>query len=81
MRGHDEFDGSRFLPLDQAMEQKCVIVHETGTVGQLEVENLSEEWDLFVQAGDVVKGGRQDRAIFETQLVPPTSPMRSSTCT
>jgi hypothetical protein len=70
VRGSDDFDGSRFLPLDQAMEQKCVIVHETGTVGQLEVENLSEEWDLFVQAGDVVKGGRQDRTLGVDFVLP-----------
>ncbi|HEV7402233.1 MAG TPA: DUF6569 family protein [Chthoniobacteraceae bacterium] len=70
VRGRDDFDGSRFLPLDQAMEQKCVIVHETGTVGQLEVENLSDEWDLFVQAGDVVKGGRQDRTLGVDFVLP-----------
>ena len=28
LRGTDAFDGSRFIPLDDAMEQKCVIVHE-----------------------------------------------------
>jgi hypothetical protein len=39
-----------------------VIVHETGNVGQLEVENHSD-LDLFIQAGDVVKGGRQDRTL------------------
>src|ERR1700736_6407669 len=57
LRGTDALDGSRFIPLDEAMEQKCVIVHETGNVGQLEIENLSEWLDLYVQAGDVVKGG------------------------
>lgn len=30
LRGADAFDGSRFIPLAEAMEQKCVIVHETG---------------------------------------------------
>ena len=46
LRGTDSFDGSRFIPLDEALEQKCVIVHETGNVGQLEIENLSEALDL-----------------------------------
>jgi hypothetical protein len=42
LRGGDALDGSRFLPLDEALERKCVIVHETGDVGHLEIENLSE---------------------------------------
>lgn len=36
LRGSDSFDGSRFIPLDEALEQKCVVVHETGNVGELE---------------------------------------------
>jgi hypothetical protein len=73
LRGRDAFDGSRFLPLDQAMEQKCVVVHETGQVGQLEIENLSDVFDLYVQAGDVVKGGRQDRTLGVDFVLPPKS--------
>ena len=67
LRGSDALDGSRFIPLDEALEQKCVTVHETGNVGQLEVENLSDSLDLYIQAGDVVKGGRQDRTLGEPQ--------------
>ena len=73
LRGSDSFDGSRFIPLDEAMEQKSVIVHETGNVGQLEIENLSELLDLYVQAGDVVKGGRQDRTLGVDFVLPPKS--------
>jgi len=73
LRGTDSFDGSRFIPLDQAMEQKCVIVHETGNVGQLEIENLSDVLDLYVQAGDVVKGGRQDRTLGVDFVLPAKS--------
>lgn len=73
LRGGDTFDGSRFIPLDEAMEQKCVVVHETGNVGQLEVENLSELLDLYVQAGDVVKGGWQDRTLGVDFVLPAKS--------
>jgi hypothetical protein len=73
LRGIDAFDGSRFIPLDEALEQKCVIVHETGNVGQLEIENLSESLDLYVQAGDVVKGGRQDRTLGVDFVLPAKS--------
>jgi len=61
-RGPQSLAERRFLPLHEALEQHTVIVHETGNVGQLEVENHSD-LDLFIQAGDVVKGGRQDRTL------------------
>jgi len=62
-----------FAPLDEAQDQKCVTVHETGNVGQLEIENLSETLDLYVQAGDVVKGGRQNRTIGVDFVLPAKS--------
>ena len=71
--GSDTFDGNRFIPLDDALEQKCVVVHETGNVGELEVENLSEFFDLYIQAGDVVKGGRQDRTLGVDFVLPAKS--------
>ena len=71
--GQDLFDGTRFVPLQEAMEQKSVIVHETGRVGELEVENLSESFDLYIQAGDIVKGGRQDRTLGVDFVLPPRS--------
>ncbi len=62
LRGPETFPGRSFLPLHEALERQQVIVHETGNVGELEVENLSD-LDVFIQAGDVVKGGRQDRTL------------------
>lgn len=56
IHGPDTFDGSRFMALAEALEARTVLVHETGDVGQLEVENLSEHLDLYIQAGDIVKG-------------------------
>jgi hypothetical protein len=66
-------DGSRYVPLREAMEEKHVIIHETGHVGELEAENLSEILDIFIQAGDVLKGGRQDRTIAIDFIVPAKS--------
>lgn len=71
--GPDQIDGSRYASLEEALEKKHVLVHETGTVGQLEAENLSESVDIFIQAGDVLKGGRQDRAIGIDFIVPARS--------
>jgi hypothetical protein len=42
-------------------------------VGQLEVENLSEHFDLYIQAGDIVKGGRQDRTLGVDFVLPAKS--------
>lgn len=52
--------GRKFLTLGEAMEQKKVVVYETGNVNELSVQNLSAE-DVYIQSGDIVKGGRQDR--------------------
>jgi hypothetical protein len=71
--GPDRFDGSRYTSLTRAFAEKHVRVHETGTVGQLDVENLSDKIDIFIQAGDVLKGGRQDRTLAIDFIVPARS--------
>ncbi len=49
--------------------QKKVVVYETKTVNELAIENVSNE-DIYVQAGDIVKGGQQDRMIGVDLIVP-----------
>lgn len=49
-----------------------VRVSETGNVNALEIENLGDQ-DVFVQAGDIVKGGQQDRTLTVSLLLPPKS--------
>lgn len=61
------------LGLDEALARKCAVVHETGDVGELTVENTSEEDDLLLLSGDIVKGGRQDRVLQSTMILPPKS--------
>jgi hypothetical protein len=58
-----------FLTLDEALQGGHARLHETGRVGELEVENLTDI-DLYAQAGDVVKGGWQDRALGADFIVP-----------
>ena len=60
------------LTLHEAMEQKKAAVYETGNVEQLAIENLSNQ-PVFVQAGDLVKGGQQDRVLTTDLLLPPRS--------
>ena len=57
------------LTLSEALAKKLFVVHETGNVQALSLENLGEE-AVFLQAGDIVKGGRQDRVLTTSVLVP-----------
>lgn len=62
------------LTLQEAMAKGTVKVHETGQVNELTVQNLGDE-EVFVQSGDIVKGGRQDRVLMVSLLLPPRSGM------
>jgi len=61
-----------YLTLQEALEQNKVVVHETGSVNQLAIENLSSE-EVYVQSGDIVKGGQQDRTFPYDFIAPPLS--------
>jgi hypothetical protein len=73
IQGEDQLKGKKFLTLQEALEQKKAVVHETGNVSQLTVENLSPNEEIFVQSGDIVKGGQQDRLLSIDLIVPPKS--------
>jgi hypothetical protein len=73
VRGPDEVDTTRVVTLQEALERNLAVVHETGQVNTLVVENLSPDCDLFVQSGDIIKGGRQDRMIASDLLLAPSS--------
>src|SRR5262245_44220972 len=60
------------LTLQEALAKGAVRVHETGNVSQLDIENLAGE-EVFVQSGDIVKGGQQDRVLMVSLLLPPRS--------
>ena len=60
------------LTLGEAMEQGVVRILETGDVEELVVRNTGGR-KVFIQAGDIVKGGKQDRVLTVSMLVPPNS--------
>lgn len=70
IHGKDIYLGKKFLTLQEALERKQILVHETGTVNELQLENVSSEFEVFIQAGDIVKGGRQDRVLAYDLIVP-----------
>ncbi|MEI8311512.1 MAG: DUF6569 family protein [Verrucomicrobiota bacterium] len=61
-----------YTVLEEAMEKQAGLLHETGDVNELLIENPSDH-DLFIQAGDIVKGGRQDRTLGADFIVPAKS--------
>ncbi len=74
LHGKDTVASKRkLLTMQEALEQKKLVVHETSTVNQLSVENVSDDADIFIQSCDIVKGGKQDRMIAMDMLLSPHS--------
>lgn len=73
IHGDDQVTGKTFLTLDEALEQKKVVVHETGNVRELAIENKSAREHVYVPSGSIVKGGKQDRTIQYDMVLPPKS--------
>jgi len=72
VHGKSLIKGKTFLTLQEALVQKKVVVYETKSVNELSIQNLGDE-DVYVQSGDIVKGGQQDRMIGVDLIVPPRS--------
>ena len=73
IHGRDESSGKNVLTLQEAMEMKVLRVYETSDVNELAVENISKQFDVFIQSGDVVKGGKQDRVLSVSIIIPARS--------
>ena len=72
IHGEEKLPDVSLLTLQESLEQKKLIVHETRNVNELAIENLSLE-EVYVQAGDIVKGGLQDRVFAYDVIVPAKS--------
>ncbi len=69
----DQPDLGRFITLEEALEKKKAEVRETdasGAVNTLVIENKGDD-GIFVLAGTVVKGGKQDRQIAQDFAIGP----------
>ncbi len=69
---HPAASGRDYAVLEAAIAHQQAVLHETGQVNQLLIENLGDV-DLFIQAGDIVKGGKQDRTVGTDFIVPARS--------
>src|SRR5438876_304040 len=66
IRGTDTLKGQRVMPLQTALAQNQARVHE----GAITIDNFAAV-PVFVQAGDIIKGGNQDRTLPYDHLVAP----------
>jgi hypothetical protein len=75
VHGQDRIKGKGILTLAEALQQRQVVVRETKNVNRLVIWNGSAN-EVLLQAGDILRGGRQDRTIAFDTIVPPRSGWR-----
>lgn len=69
IHGKDSDDTTNFLTLEEALAKKHVIVSETSNVSELRIKNEGDEV-VFIQSGDIVMGGKQDRTLQFDMILP-----------
>jgi hypothetical protein len=73
VHGDTQLEQFHYATLSEGLEKSFVVVRETGNVQELSIENQSRHLTVFLSAGDIVKGGRQDRTVREDLILPPQS--------
>jgi hypothetical protein len=73
VHGETQLEDRHYAPLTEALEKGTVAIKETGHVQELSIENLSKKTIVFLNAGDIVKGGRQDRTVRDDLVLVPLS--------
>jgi len=73
VHGKDKGRTKGMMTLAEAMRAGVIRVYETGDVNELQVENRSRTKSIFIQAGEIVKGGRQDRTLGIDLVLAPRS--------
>jgi len=71
VKGKDVIRKTKFVTLEQALKDEKVIIGETGNVRSLVISSTYAEEYVFIQAGDIVRGGKQDRTLSTDLIVPP----------
>jgi hypothetical protein len=80
IHGKDAISAKQYLTLAEALEQKKAVVNETQTVNEVSVENLTPDADVYIEAGDIIKGGQQDRVVGTDMLITAKSGKVSIPC-
>ena len=71
VKGKDVIRNTKFVTLEQALKDEKVTVEETGNVSSLMISSTYDKEYVFIQAGDIVRGGKQDRTLSMDLIVPP----------
>jgi hypothetical protein len=61
-----------YLTLAEGCSQRLVEIYETARVGRLAVLNKSTDRPLFIQLGELLKGGLQDRTVATDLILDPS---------
>jgi len=69
---HDTSHHQEILTLEEGLARKVVTIEEVGNVNQLVASNQGKT-SVYLQSGDIVKGGRQDRVLQHDTLLSPGS--------
>ncbi|WP_372369437.1 ARPP-1 family domain-containing protein [Candidatus Uabimicrobium sp. HlEnr_7] len=72
LHGENTINLKNVITLEEAMKNGKATVHETKIVGKLTIENLGNS-PIYVHAGDILKGGKQDRTVARDVVVLPNS--------
>lgn len=62
IHGADTIEGDQFLTLEQALADEVLVIEETSSVNELVIENCGDA-PVFMQAGEIIRGGKQDRML------------------
>ena len=68
--GRGDLDKKKYITLNHALKNKLATVHETEEVNELSMDNHSDEY-IYINSGDIVKGGKQDRTIQYDVVIGP----------
>ncbi len=66
-------DDTDYLTLDDALRQGVLRIFDTGTVERVTMENVSRHQSVFLLAGEVIGGGKQNRMVRDDVLIGPDS--------
>ncbi|MFC2136758.1 ARPP-1 family domain-containing protein [Bacteroidota bacterium] len=68
--GITQTDKYKYVTLQHALEEGLLLVYETSQVNELKITNNSDD-AVYIIAGDIVKGGKQDRTFANDMILPP----------
>lgn len=59
-----------FTSLQTALDKGIIMVYESEIINSLYIDNASDQ-PIFINSGEILKGGKQDRAVQKDVIVPP----------